>query len=95
MHFASELFDTHPRFIQLKSLLLDFFGSEVIDGIHLSGIEHVISVQLAPTPPELNTASSIPGVSNTQNDDTKALPKVHIRAYTVNLVPSGAHVPRV
>ncbi|OCB86558.1 Brix-domain-containing protein [Sanghuangporus baumii] len=90
-HFASDLFDTHPRFMQLKSLLLDFFGSEVIDGIHLSGVEHVISVQLAPTPEGLNNVSAI----LLDSDDSKNLPKVHIRTYTINAVASGTKVPRV
>lgn len=92
MHFASELFDTHPRFIQLKSLLLDFFGSEVMDGIHLSGIEHVISVSLAPTPSSLNNAS---GITDESADDTKSLPKIHLRTYTLRLLSSGTRVPRV
>lgn len=91
MHFASDLFDTHPRFMQLKSILLDFFGSGVIDGIHLSGVEHVISVQLAPTPDNLNNAASIDYTS----DDAKNLPKVHLRAYTISAVASGTKVPRI
>jgi ribosome production factor 2 len=86
MHFASELFDTHPRFIQLKSLLMDFFNAEVIDSICLPGLEHVISVSLAPTPPSFNS---------TQEDDSKNLPKVHLRTYTVRLLSSGTRVPRV
>lgn len=98
LHFASELFDTHPRLIQLKSMLLDFFGSEVLDGIHLGGVEHVISVQLAPTPPELSSTTfgtgmgsgydSIPSYLDTTSsskDDSKHLPKVYIRTYTISL----------
>lgn len=87
MHFASELFDTHPRFIQLKSLLMDFFNAEVIDSICLPGLEHVISVSLAPTPPSLNGTGD--------DNDTKNLPKVHLRTYTVRLLASGTRVPRV
>jgi ribosome production factor 2 len=86
MHFASELFDTHPRFIQLKSLLMDFFNAEVIDSICLPGLEHVISVSLAPTPTSLN---------GTQEDDSKNLPTVHFRTYTVRLLSSGTRIPRV
>ena len=86
MHFASELFDTHPRFIQLKSLFMDFFNAEVIDSICLPGLEHVISVSLAPTPTSLN---------GTQEDDSKSLPKVHFRTYTVRLLSSGTRIPRV
>ncbi|KAF7433780.1 rRNA-binding ribosome biosynthesis protein rpf2 [Pleurotus ostreatus] len=88
MHFASELFDTHPRFIQLKSLLISLFNGEVIDSICLNGLEHVISVSLSPTPAGLTTAS--PETTTNLN-----LPKVHIRAYTTQLLPSGTRVPRV
>jgi ribosome production factor 2 len=90
MHFASELFDTHPRFIQLKSLLLDFFNGEAIDAICLAGIEHVISITLSPTPPSLTTATLI----DDSSDDT-SLPTAHIRTYTINLLASGNRIPRV
>ncbi|KAJ3557404.1 hypothetical protein NM688_g1489 [Phlebia brevispora] len=96
MHFASELFDTHPRFQQLKSLLLDFFNGEIIESICLAGIEHVISVSLSPTPATLNSATatlSVPGTST--SEDTSSLPKVHIRAYTTRFLASGTRVPRV
>ncbi|KAG1723471.1 Brix domain-containing protein [Suillus paluster] len=92
MHFASELFDTHPRFIQLKSLLMDFFNGEVIESICLPGLEHVISVSLAPAP-SLQAPNPILGSS--QEDDVQNLPKVHIRTYTIKLLPSGTRVPRV
>lgn len=90
MHFASDLFNTHPRLMQVKSMLLDFFSSEVIEGIHLAGVEHVISVQLGATPPGLNTATS-----SLSMDDTSNLPKVYIRTYTISLSPSGTKVPLV
>ncbi|KAI0321288.1 Brix-domain-containing protein [Amylostereum chailletii] len=89
MHFASELFDTHPRFIQLKSILLDLFNGEEIDQIHLAGLEHVISVTLGPTPDTLISTST------TTEDDTKNLPKVHVRGYTLRLLASGVRTPRV
>jgi ribosome production factor 2 len=92
MHFASELFDIHPRFIQLKSLLMDLFNGEVIDSMCLPGLEHVISVTLSPAP-LLQTANPILGES--QDEDLQNLPKVHIRTYTVKLLPSGTRVPRV
>ncbi|KAK7466287.1 rRNA-binding ribosome biosynthesis protein rpf2 [Stygiomarasmius scandens] len=87
MHFGSELFDTHPRFIQLKSMLMSFFNGEEIDSICLTGLEYVISVTCAPTPATLNTASS--------STESAALPKVHIRAYTTKLLSSGTRIPRV
>src|SRR5882762_8151969 len=80
MHFASDLFDSHPRFIQLKSMLLDFFGGEQSDAIALAGLEHVISVSLGPTPSHLTTTTI--AMSNDDDDtDSKeslaALPPVH------------------
>ncbi|KAM6498761.1 Brix domain containing protein [Amanita muscaria] len=94
MHFASDLFDSHPRFMQLKSMLLDLFNSEAIDSICLPGIEHVISVSLSPTPASLNTANSAPdGARDTTKPEE--LPKVHIRTFTVKLLASGTRIPRV
>jgi len=87
IHFASELFDTHSRFIQLKYLLMDFFNAEVIDSICLPGLEHVISISLSPTPPSVPVAQDDPSSSN--------LPKVHFRTYTVRLLSSGSRIPRV
>jgi len=87
LHFASELFDTHPRFIQLKSLLMDFFNGEVIESIYLSGIEHVISVTVAPSSEKLASVPDAP--------TDGPLPAVHIRGYTVKLLASGQRVPRV
>lgn len=92
MHFASELFDTHPRYVQLKSLLMDLFNGEVVESICLPGLEHVISVTVAPSPSH-QTATVVLGGS--QQDDPTYLPKVHVRMYTVKLTPSGTRVPRV
>lgn len=86
MHFASELFDSHPRFIQLKSILLDFFNGQIIDSICLSGLDHIISITLAPTPTDLASTATSSSVS---------LPKVHIRTYTIRLLASGVKTPRV
>ena len=96
MHFASELFDTHPRFIQLKSMLLDFFNGEIVDSICLPGLEHVISVTCAPTPAALNnaTVNMYPNQHPTP-EDVSVLPKVHIRTYTTKLLASGTRIPRV
>jgi len=90
MHFASDLFDTHPRYMQVKSLMMDLFNAEEIDCICLPGLEHVISVSLAPTPPSLNNASA----DNAIPEDTKHLPKIHLRTYNIRLLASGARIPR-
>ncbi|KAL1678624.1 Brix domain-containing protein [Schizophyllum commune] len=94
MHFASELFDTHPRFVQLKSMLMDFFNGEEIESICLKGLEHVISVSCAPTPPGLNTTSTT-DPSTSSASAPEALPKVHLRVFTTKLLNSGTRVPRV
>ncbi|KAF8670165.1 Brix protein, partial [Rhizoctonia solani] len=91
VHFASDLFDTHPRYIQVRSLLLDLFGGSQIDAIHLAGIEHIICVSTAPAPPSL-----VSSTSQAQTGGTPAeLPVVHIRTYTTRLLASGVRVPRV
>ncbi|TFK72829.1 Brix-domain-containing protein [Pluteus cervinus] len=90
MHFASELFDTHPRFIQLKSMLIDFFNGEEIESICLPGIGHVISISLAPTPASLNTATEF----TTDATTVTSLPKVHLRTYTIKFLSSGTRIPR-
>ncbi|KAL4246914.1 Ribosome production factor 2 [Abortiporus biennis] len=107
LHFSSELFDTHPRFQQLKSILIDFFNGEVIESICLAGIEHVISISLGPTPSSLSTSTTNTATTTTLgattstpsapllDDSTKDLPKVHIRAYTIRLLSSGTRIPRV
>ncbi|QRV84515.1 Brix domain protein [Ceratobasidium sp. AG-Ba] len=89
VHFASQLFDTHPRFVQLRSLLLDLFGATQIDAIHLAGIEHIICVSTAPVPPSLASNTSPESTDNTP------LPTIHIRTYTTRLLASGVRVPRV
>ncbi|KAF8593913.1 hypothetical protein BDV93DRAFT_529611 [Ceratobasidium sp. AG-I] len=89
VHFSSDLFDTHPRYVQLRSLLLDLFGGAQIDAIHLAGIEHVICVSTAPGPPILASAAPTDPSAETP------LPTVHIRTYTIRLLASGVRVPRV
>ena len=79
-------------------MLMDFFNGEVIDAIHLAGLEHVISISLGPTPLSLNAATSTLQASSSTaapSEDLSSLPKVHIRAYTIRLLASGTRVPRV
>lgn len=94
MHFASDLFETHPRFIELKSMLLSFFNGEEIDLLCLTGIEYVISVSLGPTPLSLASAS-MPVFAAQEEVDLNSLPKVHVRTYTIKLLASGTRIPRV
>lgn len=95
MHFTSDLFDSHPRFMQLKSILLDFFGGEQSDAIALTGLEHVISVSLGPTPSTLtSTTFDDPSTSSDSKESLAALPPVHIRTFTVQLLKSGTRLPK-
>lgn len=95
MHFASDLFDSHPRFMQLKSILLDFFGGEQSDAIALTGLEHVISVSLGPTPSSLtSTTFDYPSTSSDSKESLATLPPVHIRTFTVQLLKSGTRLPK-
>jgi ribosome production factor 2 len=94
IHFASPLFDTHPRLIQLRSMLISLFNGEQIDGIHLAGLEHVISVSLGPVPATSTAPQTTLGSSSMSIDDGP-LPKVHIRSYTIRLLASGTKIPRV
>ncbi|KAG8925752.1 rRNA-binding ribosome biosynthesis protein rpf2 [Tulasnella sp. 408] len=86
IHFGSELFDTHPRYMQVKSMFLDFFNGSPMTAVSLAGLEYVISITLAPTPPNLNL------------EDTSApssdLPLIHFRCFTVRLLASGVRTPR-
>ena len=82
MHFSSELFDSHPRYTQLKTILMDMFNGQVIDSICLPGLEHVISVTVAPTPPDLTP------------DSSTSLPRIHVRTYTFKMLSSGVKTPR-
>ncbi|KAE9408373.1 Brix-domain-containing protein [Gymnopus androsaceus JB14] len=65
MHFASELFDTHPRFIQLKSMLMSLFNGEAVESIYLKGLEHVIIHIRTYTTRLLSSGSRIPRVELT------------------------------
>jgi ribosome production factor 2 len=95
MHFASELFDSHPRFAQLKSILLDFFNGEQSDAIALAGLEHVISVSLGPTPSNVTTTTTMDDPLSDSKESLATLPPIHIRTFTVQLKKSGTRVPRV
>ena len=89
MQFASPLFDTHPRFIQLKQHLIALFNGEAMESIALAGIEHVISVQLSPLP---NPTQPLPGQ---MTDDPALLPTVHLRTYTLSLKSSSTRTPYI
>lgn len=54
-HFActaphTSLWETHPTYIQFKSILLDFFRGVEMDAVALKGLERVISVTIGGSP---------------------------------------------
>ncbi|GJN88374.1 hypothetical protein Rhopal_001340-T1 [Rhodotorula paludigena] len=46
----ANLWDSHPTFQQFKSLLLDFFRGNEMDGVSLKGLQRVISVTIGDSP---------------------------------------------
>lgn len=94
MHFASPLFDTHPRLMQLRSLLLALFNGEAIESIALAGIEHVISVQLGPLPATSASTPAAP-LPGSVDDDPALFPAILIRTYTLALKSSSTRIPYI
>ena len=87
MVFHSDLFDTHPTYQLLKSLLLDFFNGHALSEMPLGAVEHVISITAGPL---------TPGTSSTE-ETTAPLPLVHLRTYSIALLPapSSSRAPKL
>ena len=58
----------------------------------LPGLEHVISVSIAPL---TNLQTPFVPLGGRQEDVPKNLPRVHIRTHAIKTLPSGTRVPRV
>ncbi|ORX39307.1 Brix domain-domain-containing protein [Kockovaella imperatae] len=80
--FHSDLFDTHPTYQLLKSILLDFFGGKAVSEVPVTAVEHVISITAGPL------------ASSSSASDSASLPHVHFRVYTMKALPSGGGKPR-
>ncbi|WWC91036.1 uncharacterized protein L201_005976 [Kwoniella dendrophila CBS 6074] len=93
MVFHSDLFDVHPKYMSIKSMLLDFYNGHALKEIPLiGGIEHVISITAGPLPSDIE----VNGLGGGAEEDTKNLPKVHFRVYTLKLISSGvAKQPKI
>ena len=102
--------DPSGAFLHLKSLLLDFYRGEELNPnqIALGGLEHVISVSVAPTgrPQEehkggddlmdLYRAAGIPASVHGGSAVHKCPPcTIHFRVYMVRMIASGSKTPRV
>jgi ribosome production factor 2 len=78
------LFDIHPRYQSLKTLMMDFFRSQTVETMELDGLQYVISLSV----PEQDS----PSVEGGSED----LPPVHFRVYLLRSKKvKGSKFPRV
>ncbi|KAK9493194.1 Brix domain-containing protein [Lipomyces doorenjongii] len=84
--FVGPIFDSHPHFQMVKSMLLDFFRGEQISMLDLAGLQYIISV----------TASGDGNIS-VYSGDTSNLPSINFRVYKINTYKNKTQnkVPRV
>ncbi|KAK9388619.1 Brix domain-containing protein [Lipomyces mesembrius] len=84
--FAGPIFDSHPHFQMVKSMLLDFFRGEQISMLDLAGLQYIISV----------TASGDGNIS-VYSGDTSNLPSINFRVYKIKTYKNKTQnkVPRV
>jgi ribosome production factor 2 len=59
MMFCGALFDVHPRYQHVKSLLMDFFRGQVVDKMEIDGLQHVICL----TVPEQVDSDDLPPIT--------------------------------
>lgn len=77
--FNGPEFDTHPVFIHLKSLFLDFYHGDDTDLQDVAGLQQIIALS----------------VGEIEDPNTKTLPLLHFRVYKLKTYKSGQKVPRV
>lgn len=98
MCFQSSLFSTHPSYILLKSMLLDFYNGHEIDQIPLEGLEAVMTITAGPLKNEPTSAMEpTDGQTDLVVDGAKEdLPLVHLRVYNAKVTAaSGTKTPQV
>jgi len=107
-HFSGDLFETHPVYKLFKSLILDLYHGEETNSVNLAGLQHVLSLTIAPA----SSSSSSSSLSNTSgaNRDTmqstsivsditplssssSTLPIIHFRVYMIKLLKSNNRSP--
>lgn len=77
--FNGPVFDSHPVYMHVKLLFLDFFRGDETDLQDVAGLQYIISISAG----EVDDA------------DSKNLPLVHFRVYKLKSYKSGQKVPRV
>jgi len=95
-HFSGDLFDSHPLYIQFKSMIVDLLHGEINDTIDLQGLEYVISISLSPS----STSNALQPISITGSSSTTALdetPKnlIHLRTYNIKMLKAASRTPFV
>lgn len=98
MCFQSSLFSSHPSYILLKSMLLDFYNGHEIDQIPLEGLEAVMTITAGPLKNEpTSTMEPTDGKADLVLDAGKEdLPLVHLRVYTAKATAAaGTKTPQV
>lgn len=78
--FNGPAFNTHPIYQHVKSLFLDFFRGQILDGLDVAGIQHVISLSVD----EVDEERPLPKVHfrvyiiKTYRSDNPKLPRVEL-----------------
>ncbi|KAK9463016.1 Brix domain-containing protein [Lipomyces oligophaga] len=84
--FVGPIFDSHPHYQQVRSMILDFFRGEVIDMLDLAGLQYIIQVSAVGD-----------GNISVYSGDTSGLPEINFRVYQLRTYKSKTQskVPRV
>ncbi|KAK7204633.1 Brix domain-containing protein [Myxozyma melibiosi] len=84
--FVGPIFDSHPHYKMVKSMLLDFFRGEQLTMLDLEGLQYIIQVSAAGD-----------GNISVYSGDTSSLPDINFRVYQLKTYKSKTQtkVPRV
>lgn len=80
--FNGPAFDSHPVYMHIKSLFLDFYRGEETDLQDVAGLQYIIAL-------------STGDIEDVNEESSKNLPLLHFRVYKLKTYKSGQKVPRV
>lgn len=83
--FTGSAWASHPTFIFLKSMFMDFFRGPVVDRVDVESLRYIIQFSA------LEPAQS----ENFQMGTNKPLPTIHLRTYLLSTKRSGQKLPRI